>query len=474
MVIRKLNVWVIALLFFVLNVDVISANDLILNSPEELTPLYYDGNGKVSKKTPFYIGNSTGLVEVGTLEPGTVFSPARVTENYFIVKGIEYTFYIPKSAMISTDEKPTSHQLTKKSVGAKLVASTNAAFIDEDGKRLGEIVKGQEIKLASIKHAYGVINLLGRQVYIDLSDFQHVNLVNPKKNISYKEMSFMLQILSRLYPEFLQLKEIGKSVEGRTLYAVKLGKGDKEILLDGSIHAREHMTTNLLLEMIDQYSKAYDTGSNFEGFNVNELLNQVSIWFVPMVNPDGVTLVQTRENVSPEVLMINNGRMNFNHWKANIRGVDLNRNFDGGWMTSQSTKYPAYKDFKGTRAFSEPESKHLRDFIAQLNIKTYISYHSSGSILYYYHHQKGENLERDLRLARKLSNVTGYKVMPPTGDVGSGASADWFIMTYKLPGITIEIAPPIHESVVPLKYWDSIWEKNKTVGLVGAEEASKR
>lgn len=227
MIIKKLNVWVIMFIFLVLNVDVISANDSNPHSPEELTPLYFDGNGKVSKPTPFYIGNSTGLIEVGTLEPGIVFSPTKVTANYFIVKGIEYTFYIPKSAMISTDEKPTFHQLTKKSVGAKLIASTNAAFIDEDGRELGKIAKGQEIKLASIKHAYGVVNLLGRQVYIDLKDFQHVNLVNPKKNISYKEMSILLQIFSNLYPEFLELKEIGKSIEGRTLYASETRKGQE-------------------------------------------------------------------------------------------------------------------------------------------------------------------------------------------------------------------------------------------------------
>lgn len=47
--------------------------------------------------------------------------------------------------------------------------------------------------------------------------------------------------------------------------------------------------------------------------------------------------------------------------------------------------------------------------------------------------------------------------MPPTGNTSSGASADWFIMMYKVAGITIEIAPGIKGSYVPLRYWDDIW-----------------
>ncbi|MFY3791312.1 hypothetical protein ACOQFO_06390 [Ureibacillus sp. MALMAid1270] len=70
--------------------------------------------------------------------------------------------------------------------------------------------------------------------------------------------------------------------------------------------------------------------------------------------------------------------------------------------------------------------------------------------------------------------MTGYRVMQPPGNTGSGASADWFIMTYKMPGITVEITPQIKKSFVPLKYWDEIWKRNKTVGLVAAEEVLNR
>ncbi|RKJ39497.1 peptidase M14, partial [Butyricicoccus sp. 1XD8-22] len=102
---------------------------------------------------------------------------------------------------------------------------------------------------------------------------------------------------------------------------------------------------------------------------------------VPMMNPDGVTLVRTKANATAATKLLNNGSVNYNRWKANIRGVDLNRNFDGGWITRASTKYASYKNYKGTKAFSEPESRALRDFVAKHQFKSYISYHSSGSVL---------------------------------------------------------------------------------------------
>lgn len=445
-------------------------------SPDSITPLYTDGNGRVMKTTPFYTDGSNGLKKVGTLEPGLVFTPTDVTNHFFVmlVEGIQY--YIPKNALISTEEKPTSFEIFSgpKEFTSTIITETDVPIRNNSGNVIGIIEEGNEVTLEAINNGNGVIQMLGHTLYVDLDKFQHSNLVNPKKNISHKEMEYIVHVFSKLYPELTELVKIGSSVEGRAIYALRIGNGETEILMDASMHGREHMTTNVLLEMIDEYIRAYKEGSKIGEFKVNKILDKVSIWFVPMMNPDGVTLVQTSENVTPYTILMNHGSSNFNRWKANIKGTDLNRNFDGGWMSSKTSRYPAYKDYKGKRAFSEPESKALRDFIAKHNFKSYITYHSSGSILYYYHHQKGDQLKRDLSLAKKISKVTGYRIMPPTGDTGSGASADWFIMTYKMPGITMEIAPPIKESFVPIKYWDQIWKRNQVVGLVAAEEARSR
>ncbi|SOC11507.1 zinc carboxypeptidase [Ureibacillus xyleni] len=445
-----------------------------LPEEEPAIPPYESGNGKIIKTTPYYYVSSGTFKQVGTLEEGVILTPTKATLNYLVVKvGSDY-FYIPRDAFTSTNEKPNLEVHIKGSFPRTIVAETNASLTDKGGNIVGTIAKGEKVKLHMVTGGRGVIELLGKRVYVDLSNFQHTDQVMPKKNISYKEMEYYLKVFSYMYPEFTELVKIGASVQGKTMYALKVGNGKKEILMDASMHAREHMTTNVLLEMIDQYTYHYVKGTKFNNYQVKTLLNQVSIWFVPMMNPDGVTLVQSKENASAATKKLNNGSTNYNRWKANIRGVDLNRNFDGGWATKASSKAASYKNYKGNKPFSEPESQALRSFVAKHQFKSYISYHSSGSVLYYYHHQKGSQLTRDLSVAKMISKVTGYRVLPPTGETGSGASTDWFIMNYKMPGITVEIAPAVGETIVSLKYWDSVWKKNQTIGLLAATEANKR
>lgn len=94
--------------------------------------------------------------------------------------------------------------------------------------------------------------------------------------------------------------------------------------------------------------------------------------------------------------------------------------------------------------------------------------------MYWFNYQKTAESKRDQALAKTLSKLTGYKVMPPQYLPGSGASADWFIQETKMPGITLEISPYIGEQPVPLSKWDAIWRQNHKVGLYLAQEASKR
>ncbi|BDH60476.1 hypothetical protein MTP04_06060 [Lysinibacillus sp. PLM2] len=441
---------------------------------EESVSPYIEGNGKVVQSTPYYFSTPNGFVKVGTIEEGVILKPTRVSTNYFIINAGNKVYYIPRTAFTSTKEKTNIESHLQGSFPRTIVAENDAEFKDKSGNVLGSIAKGQQVKLHMVNGGRGVIELFGKRVYVDLSDFKHINQVLPKKNISYKEMEYHIKVFSYMYPEFSKLEKIGASVEGRPLYALKIGNGKEEIIMDASMHAREHMTTNVLLEMIDEYTYAYINEKKYGTYNVKALLDKVSIWYVPMMNPDGVTLVQTKANSTAATKLLNKGSVNYNRWKANIRGVDLNRNFDGGWITKASTKYASYKNYKGTKAFSEPESRALRDFVAKHKFKSYISYHSSGSVLYYFHHQTSTQLKRDLALANSIKKETGYSIMPPTGETGSGASTDWFIMNYKMPGITVEIAPFQGETVVSLKYWDSIWKKNKTVGLLAATEASLR
>ncbi|MDQ1144315.1 murein tripeptide amidase MpaA [Bacillus sp. SORGH_AS 510] len=303
------------------------------------------------------------------------------------------------------------------------------------------------------------------------------NLVNPKQAYSYNDLMADINKFKRNFPGFIQTQIIGKSVDGRNIYAIKLGRGEKEIFFNGSHHAREHMTTNVLMEMLDQYASSYSAKRNFNSYNVRDLLNKVSIWFVPMVNPDGVMLVQEGASTAKNpqyVIQLNGGKTDFSSWKANIRGVDLNRQYPADWANiANNTGKPAPENFKGYQPLSEPEVQAVSNFVKTHHFKIATAYHSSGRILYWNFHQATAAYNRDYQIAQKYSKLTGYSLVFPGPNPSGGGFTDWFIQDMKMPGFTPEISTHTYSKPVPLSNFDTIWKENQSAGLLLAVEALK-
>lgn len=287
---------------------------------------------------------------------------------------------------------------------------------------------------------------------------------------TYGKMEYDLQVLFASYHELLDLQVIGQSVEGRNIYAVCMGNGPVEIFLDASIHGSEWLTTALLMKMLEEYAYHAHNGLLFGGYDVNAMLEEVTFWFLPMLNPDGVTLVlEGPEAVEHEKevrkILLENGKNSFDGWKANIRGVDLNRQFPTNWhylVKVESKPAPGY--FKGSEPLSEPEAQALYEFTLARKPAMVLSFHQQGEILYWYYKQKGEQLARDRRIVQALSVVTGYPYYPRYL-INGGKYMDWVISELAVPAIIIEVGTKVGD----LGQWDRIWRQNRYVGLAAAE-----
>jgi g-D-glutamyl-meso-diaminopimelate peptidase len=295
-------------------------------------------------------------------------------------------------------------------------------------------------------------------------------IVNGKQIYSYEQMEKDISILSKSYPSIIQSQIIGSSVAGKNIYAVKLGKGEKEIFLSGTHHAYEHMTTNVLMKMIDLYAGAYVDDEKIADYSVKTVLDKISIWFVPMVNPDGVDLVQKGNcGICNQefVAEINQYNTDFTSWKANIRGVDLNRQYPVLWKSIiNNPGKPAPADYKGIAPLTEPEALALYNFTNSRNFEASISYHSSGNTIF----TRLGNDRHTAKLASLVSKATGYQIIDLTSNLSGGGFSDWFILIKKRPALTMEISPFLGPRPVPLKNWDEIWKRNKAVGIIAAGE----
>ncbi|MET0931388.1 MAG: DUF2817 domain-containing protein, partial [Aeromicrobium sp.] len=130
----------------------------------------------------------------------------------------------------------------------------------------------------------------------------------------------------------VEKRVIGHSVEGRDITAWRLGnpRSSKKVLLLAGMHGNETGAVHTLRALRD--------GRPIEG---------ADIWVVPVVNPDGVSR-NTRQNA---------------------RKVDLNRNFSTKWARLGGAVN------SGSKAFSEPESRAIRDFADEIDPTYTISFH---------------------------------------------------------------------------------------------------
>ncbi|MCB9247636.1 MAG: hypothetical protein H6613_03425 [Ignavibacteriales bacterium] len=115
---------------------------------------------------------------------------------------------------------------------------------------------------------------------------------------TYNEVVQLLDTLQMLYPNLISVKDsIGKSVEGRTIWAVKISdnpdieENEPQIFYNSLIHAREPEGMMSLIYFMDYLLENY--GKDEE---VTYLVNNQELYFVPVVNPDGYVF---NEEMSP-------------------------------------------------------------------------------------------------------------------------------------------------------------------------------
>lgn len=302
-------------------------------------------------------------------------------------------------------------------------------------------------------------------------------IVKVDKPYSYERLKQDLKQMNKKYREHIEIKTIGTTHFGREIWGVKLGEGKTNIVLIGAHHGREWLTSALLMNMLESYAEACQRGNRL-GFRSTDILNQVSIWFIPMLNPDGVTIQQNNLksfslDYQDQLLQMNEGSRNLRRWKANGIGVDLNRQYPAGWRRlNQEQSNPSYAFYKGKKPLESKEVIALTQFIKEIKPSIAVAYHTAGREIFW-NYKNGKHLKRDYKVAKKVSRLTNYKLAKPEPEAFGGGFTDWFITTYHKPAMTIEISYLVGETSPPLSVFNTEWKRNKYVGLLLAKEAKK-
>src|SRR5262245_28416979 len=281
----------------------------------------------------------------------------------------------------------------------------------------------------------------------------------------------MRQLANR-QPEIVELREIGRSVENRPIWALRIGErrgSTRKLLFLGCHHAREWVAVEV------PYRLAEYLVSHAHQNPVQQWLTQGEIWVAPMINPDGHEYSRTEDRL----------------WRKNRRpnpdgsfGVDPNRNYGYMWGTlnvSTSSHVPSDETYVGPHAFSEPETRAVRDLIARELFRGVITYHSFSQLILYpwgytsrpitapaSPNQMVELANQMQQLIRGVHDVTytpqqSSQLYPTAGD-----TTDWTYGIYQIPSMTIELRPRTWAAggfILPPEQIQPTWEKNRAAAL---------
>lgn len=250
---------------------------------------------------------------------------------------------------------------------------------------------------------------------------------------------------------FLDVFQIGKSVLGRPILAVKIGVKDNCVLYAGGFHGSERLTVLTNLMFIEDFCTSLRDNTDFSIASARNAIFNKSIIVVPCVNPDGYEIAlngaKSAGTFAPNIERIN-GNNDIKYWNANANGIDINHNFDAGFEKMKEIERqggitgPSPRRYGGIMPNSEPETKVLVDLVERNNVVEVIAWHSQGEEIYW---QYGENTpEKAYRLARLFSTASGYRVATPAETAVHAGFKDWFVDTYGRPGFTIEIGKGVN------------------------------
>lgn len=302
------------------------------------------------------------------------------------------------------------------------------------------------------------------------------SIIKTDRKYNYDILKNDLLFLNYEYP-FFKIKKIGESTLGEKIYFIRLGNGNKKLFINASHHANEWMTSLVTMMFTEKYLYLYKYRQSYKGYNINDLWNNVSLYIVPMVNPDGVNLSLKNKKI------INNNLYkevwkeyedNLSIWKANIRGVDLNLNYPAGWCQAVKNKAkkgiikPGPRDYPGPNSVSEIETKNMINFTELNNFDMTISLHSQGQEIYWSY--LNYKLQKAYEIGKKFERISGYKLTTPTFYSSFAGYKDWFIEKFKKPGFTIEIGKGKEGMPLALERTNEVYNEIEEVFLCALQE----
>ena len=196
----------------------------------------------------------------------------------------------------------------------------------------------------------------------------------------YNEMLSHLDNMATLYPALISSKSpisTFKTYENRDIYWVRISNNptvdemEPGVLYTAIHHAREPGSMIQMIYYMYYLLENYSTNAE-----IQYLVDNLQMYFIPCINPDGYIYNETTDPSGG------------GYWRKNRRdngdgtfGVDLNRNYSYAWGGTGSSGMTSSDTYRGTAAFSEPETQAVKWFVENYDVKYALNYHTYSNLL---------------------------------------------------------------------------------------------
>lgn len=264
---------------------------------------------------------------------------------------------------------------------------------------------------------------------------------------------------------YLRPVVIGRSVLGRELTAVVLSTSAarEQVLMAAAFHGQEWLTALCALRLCEEMCSHLRADLTLCGVPLARALRGRAVWFVPLVNPDGVEIARTG-SIAAGAYAATAAKMGADIpglWRGNARGVDINSNFNAGWAQMQALAQKSGKNC-GEHPESEPETRALADLCRRVSFRHAIALHTQGEEIYWRYGDRTPSGSR--MMAQVLSAVSGYRMADPSESAAHGGFKDWFIDFFARPAFTLELG--LGKNPLPLRDFESIYDKAREMLLL--------
>ena len=249
-----------------------------------------------------------------------------------------------------------------------------------------------------------------------------------------------LKAWAQEHSEVCKLIQIGTSVKGRAIWALKISTNAQVhdfkpmVRFCGAHHGNEIASSETVLMFTKYILDNYETDER-----IGNIVKNVEMWLIPMVNPDGVA---------------KRSRYNANY-------KDLNRNYG----------YRFRPGWKAGTPYSEPETRAFRDHAANIPFSLSLSFHCSGDLVnYVWNYTTVRCPDQDLifGLSEGYASFNEYEVTQGADWYAiNGDTNDWAYGCSGCLDSTIEIANPSYSGI------NKVFERNKEPMLYYCEQVQK-